>query len=250
MAGNELAAEPRRDGTAEQDQRVLTLRLFGAFRLEGADGSVAVPASARRLACLGLHKSAYGALAAAPDAAAGGPMRRRQSVPGGRRARRRRRLQPGGTTVDRTRTRTGSRAGSRAAPARRSGERRAASRMGRGVDRPGTRAAASTPPVRPRIAQRPAHPCAVATRSRWRRPSGASRSSPCARVPTVRWWPSIRPSTTSWRRSGTTRRSGGCCARNSDWNRPGTVGPYARHVPEGVDAAVTSRSRGACHRLR
>ncbi|MFG3295920.1 BTAD domain-containing putative transcriptional regulator [Streptomyces sp. NPDC048179] len=33
------------------------MRLFGAFRLEGADGSVAVPASARRLlAYLGLHK--------------------------------------------------------------------------------------------------------------------------------------------------------------------------------------------------
>ncbi|MFG2966661.1 BTAD domain-containing putative transcriptional regulator [Streptomyces sp. NPDC048288] len=59
MAGNELAAEPRRDGTAEHDQRVLTLRLFGAFRLEGADGIVAVPASARRLlAYLGLHKRA------------------------------------------------------------------------------------------------------------------------------------------------------------------------------------------------
>lgn len=34
------------------------MRLFGAFRLEGADGSVAVPASARRLlAYLGLHRS-------------------------------------------------------------------------------------------------------------------------------------------------------------------------------------------------
>ena len=59
MTGNELAAEPRRDRTTGREQEAVTLRLFGTFRLEGANGSVAVPASARRLlAYLGLHKHA------------------------------------------------------------------------------------------------------------------------------------------------------------------------------------------------
>ncbi|MFD3587723.1 BTAD domain-containing putative transcriptional regulator [Streptomyces sp. NPDC058683] len=59
MVWNELTAEPRRDRTAGREQDLVGLRLFGAFRLEGANGSIAVPASAQRLlAYLGLHRRA------------------------------------------------------------------------------------------------------------------------------------------------------------------------------------------------
>ncbi|MEU9152860.1 BTAD domain-containing putative transcriptional regulator [Streptomyces sp. NPDC048417] len=59
MAWNELTAEPRRDRTAGREQDLVGLRLFGAFRLEGANGLIAVPASAQRLlAYLGLYRRA------------------------------------------------------------------------------------------------------------------------------------------------------------------------------------------------
>ncbi|MEV7323513.1 BTAD domain-containing putative transcriptional regulator [Streptomyces sp. NPDC093970] len=56
MISDELTAEPRRDRTAARTREPAALRLFDAFRLEGPDGPVAVPASAQRLlAYLGLH---------------------------------------------------------------------------------------------------------------------------------------------------------------------------------------------------
>ncbi|MFE4967076.1 BTAD domain-containing putative transcriptional regulator [Streptomyces sp. NPDC056660] len=59
MVWNELTAEPRRDRPAGREEDLVGLRLFGAFRLEGANGSIAVPASAQRLlAYLGLHRRA------------------------------------------------------------------------------------------------------------------------------------------------------------------------------------------------
>lgn len=69
MAWNELTAEPRRHDTtepaptgqapAEQVPAPARLRLFGAFRLEGTEGRIAVPANEQRLlAYLGLHQRA------------------------------------------------------------------------------------------------------------------------------------------------------------------------------------------------
>ncbi|MFD4598221.1 BTAD domain-containing putative transcriptional regulator [Streptomyces sp. NPDC058464] len=59
MARNERTAEPRGDRTTAREQERAVLRLFGTFRLEGANGDVAVPASAQRLlAYLGLHRGA------------------------------------------------------------------------------------------------------------------------------------------------------------------------------------------------
>ncbi|MEU6534895.1 BTAD domain-containing putative transcriptional regulator [Streptomyces sp. NPDC047000] len=59
MAWNELTAEPRRHDTAEQSAGLARLRLFDAFRLEGTEGGIAVPANEQRLlAYLGLHQRA------------------------------------------------------------------------------------------------------------------------------------------------------------------------------------------------
>ncbi|MFF7475879.1 BTAD domain-containing putative transcriptional regulator [Streptomyces sp. NPDC008092] len=57
MAGNELTAQARRHHTTEQAPTPAGLRLFGAFRLEGAEGGIAVPANEQRLlAFLGLRR--------------------------------------------------------------------------------------------------------------------------------------------------------------------------------------------------
>jgi DNA-binding SARP family transcriptional activator len=60
MAWNELPTKPRRDHlTGPGQPATARLRLFDAFRLESANGSITVPANEQRLlAYLGLHKHA------------------------------------------------------------------------------------------------------------------------------------------------------------------------------------------------
>ncbi|MFJ9559559.1 BTAD domain-containing putative transcriptional regulator [Streptomyces fuscichromogenes] len=59
MAWSELTVEPARARTAEPVPAIARLCLLGTFRLEGAHGTVAVPANEQRLmAYLGLHKRA------------------------------------------------------------------------------------------------------------------------------------------------------------------------------------------------
>ncbi|WP_052768739.1 AfsR/SARP family transcriptional regulator [Streptomyces humi] len=59
MAWSELTGEAPRTHPAAREREVTRLCLFGAFRLEGANGTIAVPANEQRLlAYLGLHKRA------------------------------------------------------------------------------------------------------------------------------------------------------------------------------------------------